>query len=171
MHDHPLAATSVSDFFRPLVSSAFDSRPHLIGQHVIADYVTGLMERFSRTEKTVLRPIKPDEARRVIFEYSLGVYEALQFIGDSYLFTTGFFPESVFSLETTPRTCRELGRFAYDRASRLSPLDAYPPKRDIFGILAEYFPSIEESLSDVRRGLELVDWKNLFKPISHPVAN
>ncbi len=147
MSEPGLIRRSLTEFFRDLLDAAFrthDVRPSEPTEH----YLVNLLEHFAKPE--------PDwNARPLGLEY-LAAFEqprprrcaALKRVGDTALFLSGVFMESLERQVVSTDYYMGLGRLAYHQLASLAPTDT-ASRGDVFAEIAAGFPDFVRVLSEV----------------------
>lgn len=147
MADMGLIRPSLTDFFRELVRNALrthEVRPSEPTEH----YLVSLLERFAK-------PAPDWNARPLALDYLESFHHprprrcaALQHVGDTALFLSGVFMESLERRIVSTDYYMALGRVAYHQLATLAPRHG-ATGGDVFGEIAAQFPDFVRVLSEV----------------------
>jgi hypothetical protein len=154
----PLLHHNLTEFFRDLLQSAMRTQ-EVRSSEETEFYLVKLLEGFAHAEGDWFdRPLALDYLES--FHAPLAHrYGKLKRVGDTALFVSGLFMESLHSKLVSSDYYMQLGRIAYARLSDLSPgVGAVPG--DMFAELAERF-------SDFVRVLAEISFERLFRGDVH----
>lgn len=153
MPGRPVVQPNLTEFFRELLQSAMRSQAVQSSQET-EFYLVKLLERFARAEGEWF-------ARPLALEYLESFHSPmahragkLRHVGDTSLFISGLFMESLHRQLVSADYYTQLGRTAYEHLSRLSSEVAALPG-DSFAELADRFP-------DFVRVLTAISFEQLF---------
>ncbi|MGH7786422.1 MAG: hypothetical protein ACRERC_06115, partial [Candidatus Binatia bacterium] len=147
MSEARLIRRSLAEFFQDLVRGAM--RTHDVHLSEPAEhYLVNLLERFAKPE--------PDwDTRPLALAYLESTQEAraprcakLKYVGDTALFLSGIFMESLERRTASTDYYMALGRIAYHQLATLPATDAVP-RTEIFGEMAARFPDFVRVLSEI----------------------
>jgi len=142
-----LIRRNLREFFQDLVRGAM--RTHAVQSSEPAEhYLVNLLERFA----------KPDagwDSRPLALEYLESMHAArphrcakLKYVGDTALFLSGVFMESLERRAASTDYYMGLGRIAYHQLATLPSSDAVP-RTEVFGEMAARFPDFVRVLSEI----------------------
>lgn len=138
---------NLTEFFRDLLRSAM-RRQEVESTEETEFYLVKLLERFARAENGWL-------SRPLALEYLESFHSPaphrfgkLRHVGDTSLFISGLFMESLHRQLVSADYYTQLGRTAYDHLSKLSS-DVGAPPRDSFAELADRFPDFVRVLAEI----------------------
>jgi len=149
----PVVQRNLTEFFRDLVQSAMRSQAVQSSEET-EFYLVKLLERFARAEREWFeRPLAIEylESLQSPITHRAG---KLRHVGDTSLFLSGMFMESIHRKLVSADYYTQLGRTAYEHLSRLSS-DVVALPGDSFAELADRFP-------DFVRVLAAISFEQLF---------
>lgn len=156
--NRPVVQPNLTEFFRELLQSAM-RRQAVQSSEETEFYLVKLLERFARAEREwFTRPLALEYLESF---HSPASHRAgkLRHVGDTALFISGLFMESVHRQLVSADYYTQLGRTAYEHLSRLaSDVGALPG--DSFAELADRFP-------DFVRVLTAISFEQLFPGDTH----
>jgi hypothetical protein len=128
-----LLRSTAKDFFRELLRQACDAQK-VLPSETAEFYLVQLLERFVRCEEGLLhRPLALDFLESL--DRAPGErYQRLKYVGDTALFVTGVFTESLESTAVGPEYYTSLGGLAY---RRLASLPGTPLGRGVTDLFTE----------------------------------
>jgi len=147
MSEPGLIRRSLTEFFRDVLHGAFrthEVRPSESAEH----YLVALLEHFAK-------PGADWDARPLAIEYLEALHQppprrcaGLRHVGDTALFLSGVFMESLERRTVSTDYYMALGRVAYHQLASLAPRDA-ATRGDVFAEIAAGFPDFVRVLSEV----------------------
>ena len=158
MSSRPLLQRNLTEFFRDLLQSAMHSQ-EVRSSEDTEFYLVKLLEGFAHAPQDWFdRPLAL-EYLESFHSPPAHRYGKLKRVGDTALFVSGLFMESVHRQLVSSDYYMQLGRTAYSHLSVL-PGEASRRRGDLFGELAERF-------SDFVRVLAEISFKSLFHGDEH----
>ncbi|MBU6282050.1 hypothetical protein KGQ64_07390 [bacterium] len=144
MAEQAILETRPTEFFRDLVRSAMRTQ-QVHGEEETEFYLVNLLAQHVRAEPEIL-----DRPLALSFLEAQGDDGALRFerfkrVGDTALFVSGLFTDSLERSLVQPSYYVELGRLAYQRTAE----STRPPLREMFRRLAGHFTSLVRVLGEV----------------------
>lgn len=133
-----LLRSTAKEFFRGLLRQACDEQ-HVLPSETAEFYLVQLLERFVRPDEGLL-----DRPLALEFLESLDVdsserYQRLKHVGDTALFVSGIFTESLESTAVGPEYYTSLGGLAYRRLANLTGTQVGRGVADLFTEMSARF--------------------------------
>jgi hypothetical protein len=155
-----LIRRSLTDFFREVLRGAM--RTHEVrSSEPTEHYLVTLLERFAK-------PAPDWDARPLALEYLESFHQprprrlaALRHVGDTALFLSGVFMESLERRTVSTDYYMSIGRIAYHQLAGLAPPDG-ATAADVFGEIAARFPDFVRVLSELT-------FEEMFRGDAHTV--
>jgi len=147
MAQSDLIRRSLTEFFREILRGAM--RTHEVhSSEPTEHYLVALLERFAR-------PAPDWDARPLALDYLESFHQprprrlaALRHVGDTALFLSGVFMESLERRAVSTDDYLAIGRIAYHQLARLTPAER-GASGDVFGEIATRFPDFVRVLSEL----------------------
>lgn len=143
----PLVQKNLTEFFRDLLQEAMRSQEVESSQET-EFYLVNLLERFARAEREWLSRPLALEYLESFHSPAVHRFGKLRHVGDTSLFISGLFMESVHRKLVSADYYTQLGRTAYEHLAQLSSgVGALPG--DSFAELADRFPDFVRVLAEI----------------------
>lgn len=154
----PLVQKNLTEFFRDLLQAAMRSQ-EVESTEETEFYIVNLLERFARAERHWFsRPLALEylESFHSPVAHRVG---KLRHVGDTSLFISGLFMESVHRQLVSADYYTELGRTAYGHLARMSS--------DVGTLPGDSFAELADRFSDFVRVLAEISFEQLFRGDVH----
>jgi hypothetical protein len=138
---------NLTEFFRELLQTAMQ-RQAVESSEETEFYLVKLLERFARAERGWFSRPLALEYLESFHSPAAHRFGKLRHVGDTSLFISGLFMESLHRQLVSADYYTQLGRTAYDHLSKLSS-DVGAPPRDSFAELADRFPDFVRVLAEI----------------------
>jgi hypothetical protein len=138
---------NLTEFFRELLQTAMQ-RQAVESSEETEFYLVKLLERFARAERGWFSRPLALEYLESFHSPAAHRFGKLRHVGDTSLFVSGLFMESLHRQLVSADYYTQLGRTAYDHLSKLS-CDVGAPPRDSFAELADRFPDFVRVLAEI----------------------
>jgi len=142
-----LVQRTLTEFFRELLQNAMRSQAVQSSEET-EFYLVKLLETFAHTERQWWDQPLALEYLESFHSPAVHRYGKLKRVGDTALFMSGLFMESLHRKLVSTEYYMQLGRIAYSHLSTLSH-DVRPLRGDLFAELAERFPDFVRVLSEI----------------------
>lgn len=154
----PLVQKNLREFFRDLLQAAMRSQ-EVESSEETEFYIVHLLERFARTERQWFSRPLALEFLESFHSPAAHRFGKLRHVGDTSLFISGLFMESVHRQLVSADYYTELGRTAYGHLARMSS--------GVRTLPGDSFAELSERFSDFVRVLAEISFEQLFRGDIH----